>query len=187
MALRELATSHVVDRCPSCGVEHEVRANECEACGSALRAWCRRHSHETGWLDGPACVRCVEEAARPVAAPVRPPAPAPAVATAPAAVSRGGDGVGKTGIAKHFARPPHMRQADYVASLTMLLLICTGGGIVVLILVLGDVAELTAGRTVAAAIAGGMYGVWCFALDLKKKRAKAVEREASARSSSSSP
>jgi hypothetical protein len=62
--------THVVERCPSCGVEHDLSdAVECEACGTALRPWCRRHSREAGWLDGPACPHCVKEDA-----PVRPPA-----------------------------------------------------------------------------------------------------------------
>ncbi|HEX6371904.1 MAG TPA: hypothetical protein VF006_23475 [Longimicrobium sp.] len=77
----EAATRHVVDRCPSCGVEHEVRAHACEACDTPLRAWCRVHGGETGWLDGPACTRCAEDAARP-------PRPARVLdALAPAAVT----------------------------------------------------------------------------------------------------
>jgi hypothetical protein len=88
----DAAARHVVDRCPSCGVEHDVRVDACEACHTPLRYWCRAHGHETGWLKGPACARCAEEAARapapappPTRAPVRPtpgpktpPAPAPA-------------------------------------------------------------------------------------------------------------
>jgi hypothetical protein len=69
---------HVVERCPSCGVEHEAPGDgRCEACGEALRPWCRRHGRDIGWLRDPACPRCAEEAARP-APPPRPPArPAP--------------------------------------------------------------------------------------------------------------
>lgn len=71
--------SHVVQRCPSCGVEHEAAGiDACEACGTALRAWCQRHGRESGWLDGPDCPQCVEEAARPRPAPApRVPPPAP--------------------------------------------------------------------------------------------------------------
>ena len=67
---------HVVERCPRCGVEHEAPGDgTCEACGDALRPWCRVHGPASGWLDGPACPRCAEEAARP-----RPlPCPAPAL------------------------------------------------------------------------------------------------------------
>lgn len=92
----------VVQRCPSCGVEHDAAdAAACEACGTPLRAWCPRHGRETGWLASSACPRCAEEAAGiRVAAPPRPlrveaaaapepaaapmPAPAPAAPAAPA-------------------------------------------------------------------------------------------------------
>jgi len=86
---------HVVERCPSCGVEHdEAVGGACEACGTPLRAWCRRHGREAGWLEGPACPRCAEESARPRAAPAartvcyapapdRPSAAPPARAAAP--------------------------------------------------------------------------------------------------------
>jgi hypothetical protein len=85
MTPTDRATRHVVDRCPSCGVEHDVRVHACEACDTPLRPWCRVHGGEMGWLDGPACPRCAEDAARPVRT-------APAVAaqvldaSAPAAV-----------------------------------------------------------------------------------------------------
>lgn len=69
--------SQVVERCPSCGVEHESGGGCCEACGAALRPWCRRHGRETGWLPGPDCPRCAQEAARPPAARARATAPAP--------------------------------------------------------------------------------------------------------------
>jgi hypothetical protein len=78
--------THVVERCPSCGVEHDVSADSlCEACDTPLRLWCSRHGRETGWLEAAGCPRCAEELARPPAAspppsprPVRrPAAPAP--------------------------------------------------------------------------------------------------------------
>jgi hypothetical protein len=54
----------VVERCPTCGVEHETPGDgTCEACGAPLRAWCRTHSREIGWLDGSTCLRCDEEEA----------------------------------------------------------------------------------------------------------------------------
>ena len=69
--------THVVERCPSCGVEHDIdRADACEACHTPLRPWCRRHGREIGWLDGPACPRCAEEAARRPASPPATPPPA---------------------------------------------------------------------------------------------------------------
>jgi hypothetical protein len=58
--------THVVERCPDCGVEHDVSpAGACEACHEPLRYWCRRHGRDAGWLAGPDCPRCAEEAARP--------------------------------------------------------------------------------------------------------------------------
>jgi hypothetical protein len=61
---------HVVVRCPGCGAEPGAKVFEaCEACGSQLRSWCRLHSGEIGWLDGVACVRCIEADLRPVPRP----------------------------------------------------------------------------------------------------------------------
>lgn len=75
--------SKVVDRCPSCGVEHDHPVYECEACGSDVRFWCRTHSRDIGWLETDVCPRCPPTAARP-----RPPrpvaAPPPAASPAPA-------------------------------------------------------------------------------------------------------
>ncbi|HEX6371906.1 MAG TPA: hypothetical protein VF006_23485 [Longimicrobium sp.] len=80
--------NRIVERCPSCGVEHDHRVHECEACGSAVRHWCRMHSREIGWLEGAACIRCDEEEAR--RSPRRrrstaPPPPPPAAPVAPIA------------------------------------------------------------------------------------------------------
>jgi hypothetical protein len=64
----------VVERCPNCGVEHEVsHTGPCEVCGSELRYWCQRHSRDTGWLSGVQCPLCLREAELRAAAP--PPAP----------------------------------------------------------------------------------------------------------------
>jgi hypothetical protein len=88
------AVRHVVERCPSCGVEHDVSVDSiCEACDTPLRAWCRAHSRETGWLDEPACDRCAKEdaprpAAAPPAAPIRAAAVPAVVRPAPAPESR---------------------------------------------------------------------------------------------------
>ncbi|HEY0016752.1 MAG TPA: hypothetical protein VGC13_10550 [Longimicrobium sp.] len=75
---------HIIERCPSCGVEHDVRVDGCEACGTALRYWCRAHSREIGWLESAECRRCAEDEARrrprtsvPVAASPRTAAPSP--------------------------------------------------------------------------------------------------------------
>ena len=65
MSSRQVAMRHAVDRCPSCGVEHDVRVQECEACDTPLRPWCRVHGSAMGWLDGPACPDCAEDAALP--------------------------------------------------------------------------------------------------------------------------
>ena len=57
---------HVVERCSARGVVRDEAADgRCEACGSALRPWCRAHGRDAGWLDGPACPRCAGEAAHP--------------------------------------------------------------------------------------------------------------------------
>lgn len=86
MRMTGAATRQVVDRCPRCGVEHEGDGvHECEACGSALRSWCRAHSREIAWLDRRACARCAEDAARPPAATLAPPAPLRSTAPAPTA------------------------------------------------------------------------------------------------------
>lgn len=76
--------TRVIQRCSTCGLEHDHPVAECEACRSPLRYWCRAHSADSGWLDAPACPRCAEEKARPVPrpaaappAPARPPRPAP--------------------------------------------------------------------------------------------------------------
>ena len=71
--------SRVVERCPNCGVEHDTpHGGACEVCGTPLRFWCRVHSREIGWLDGPECPRCASEAAaRSTPPPPRRPPPAP--------------------------------------------------------------------------------------------------------------
>jgi hypothetical protein len=72
--LNRVSTSKVVDRCPSCGVEHDHPVHECEACGSSVRYWCRKHSREIGWLSSDVCPRCPPGAAR-APRPVPPPPP----------------------------------------------------------------------------------------------------------------
>lgn len=70
--------NRIVERCPSCGVEHDEPTHECEACGSPVRFWCRTHSREIGWLESDVCPRCPPSAARP-----RPPKPVPPRTVAP--------------------------------------------------------------------------------------------------------
>jgi hypothetical protein len=73
--------TRIVERCPSCGVEHDVaEVGECEACGTALRYWCRTHSREIGWLDGTECPRCPPGTARIKPRAVAPAPPPPPVA-----------------------------------------------------------------------------------------------------------
>lgn len=82
----------VVERCPTCGVEHETLGDgTCEACGTPLQVWCRTHSREIGWLAGDECPRCppahahVGPRGRAVAhAPAPAPAPPPVEVTRPA-------------------------------------------------------------------------------------------------------
>ncbi|HEX6371903.1 MAG TPA: hypothetical protein VF006_23470 [Longimicrobium sp.] len=85
---------HVVVRCPGCGAEPPAKVFEaCEACGNQLRCWCRLHSGELGWLDGLACVRCIEADMRPAPRPaVRVPADSAAPAPAPAPAAGGAPG-----------------------------------------------------------------------------------------------
>lgn len=84
---------HVIERCPSCGLEHDERADECQACHTALRYWCRAHSREVGWLERAECRRCAEDEARrrprasEKAVPLRAAAPAPATPPAPRTVT----------------------------------------------------------------------------------------------------
>jgi hypothetical protein len=77
----------VVERCPNCGVEHDVsHTGPCEVCGHELRYWCQRHSRDIGWLSGPECAVCqreTEAGRRPPPAPPRPPAPPPAPRRSP--------------------------------------------------------------------------------------------------------
>lgn len=68
----------VVERCPNCGVEHDVaHTGPCEVCGHELRYWCQRHSRDVGWLSGPECATCQRETEAARTAPPPPPAPRP--------------------------------------------------------------------------------------------------------------
>jgi hypothetical protein len=68
--------TRIVERCPNCGVEHDVaEVGECEACGSPLRYWCRTHSREIGWLESAECPRCPPGTARVKPRPAPPPSP----------------------------------------------------------------------------------------------------------------
>jgi hypothetical protein len=125
------AARHVVERCPSCGVEHDVsHAGACEACHAPLRYWCRRHGRETGWLDAPACPRCAEEAVR------SRPRPVPLTEIPEPRVLRG---LGPPGdVAKPATAPPvdgrpvtEVRDPpeQFVGAVLLLLLGLAGGGL----------------------------------------------------------
>ena len=80
--------TRIVERCPSCGVEHDVaEVGECEACGSPLRYWCRTHSREIGWLEGADCPRCPPGTARVKPRPAAPPSTRPAAPAVPRATA----------------------------------------------------------------------------------------------------
>lgn len=129
-----LPTRHVVERCPRCGVEHQAPGDgTCEACGGALRPWCRAHGAETGWLDGPACPQCADEAAR----SARVPCPAPALPV--------------TGVAappKLDARPPVLPERIAIGVLTTL---ATGFGVWVMGMAGGALYALVGAGTVQEA------------------------------------
>jgi hypothetical protein len=129
MASADAATRHVVDRCPSCGVEHDVRARECEACDTPLRAWCRVHGREIGWLDGPRCRRCAQEAVRGTrrAPSLAMPCPAPApFTTAPAPAPATAAGVAPPdGVVADAARPRPLRPGEHFGVMFLMLLLST--------------------------------------------------------------
>lgn len=87
-------TQHVIDRCPTCGVEHDIRVRDCEACHTPLRPWCRLHGNETGWLDAPVCPLCARAAVRRAV---------PRLAPAPSSAARRPPNSGKSTTR---ARPP---------------------------------------------------------------------------------
>lgn len=127
--------THVVNRCPSCGVEHDASADSfCEACGTPLRAWCRAHSREAGWLDGPACDRCAKEAAPALRSRAATALPCPDVSGAigsPAFVSAPA-GAGRAELAKApadaMARMTSMSMVEHHIAMLLMMLLATGGG-----------------------------------------------------------
>lgn len=128
--------THVVERCPSCGVEHETPGDgTCEACGTPLRAWCRTHSRETGWLKGSACDRCAEEEAvraarlRRYAVPVETPAtrPAPPAAPRPVAPRAGHRGSAKRRAVR--SAPAATGRQKAVRRALVLLAVVAGGAV----------------------------------------------------------
>jgi hypothetical protein len=174
MTATDRATRHVVDRCPSCGVEHDVRMHACEACDTPLRPWCRVHGGEMGWLTGPACPRCAEDAARPprpapvLGAPVLDeiaPAAVPAFAEAPPAVV--------TGSAKRPQRP------DPGVMFMLLFFTAAVGGFGGMVLSTPFVfgIEIHLDTLVKFIVGGGMlglpFGVYFCRLYLRELRAKA--------------
>ncbi|HEX5872230.1 MAG TPA: hypothetical protein VFY65_17500 [Longimicrobium sp.] len=179
MTATDRATRHVVDRCPSCGVEHDVRVHACEACDTPLRPWCRVHGGEMGWLDGPACPRCAEAAAPPprpapaVPAPVIDapildeilPAAVPALTEAPPAVVAAG------------AKSPQRPDAG-VMFMILFFTVAAGafGGMVLSApFVFGTAIHLDTMLMfiVAGGVLGVLFGVYCCRLYLAEIRAKA--------------
>lgn len=154
------AVRHVVARCPRCGVEHDVSAGAvCEACHTPLRPWCRAHGRETGWLDGPACPRCAEEAARPPSRP-RPlaiPCPAPAL---PAHVDSASS---PTATAPAPAAPPPRGRVAHGMVMILMMLTAAGGG--AMLGVIAGFVYVLSGRgalpdsAVRFAVAGAVLGV----------------------------
>ncbi|HEX6371905.1 MAG TPA: hypothetical protein VF006_23480 [Longimicrobium sp.] len=133
MMRTDAATRHVVERCPRCGVEHDLSADTtCEACDTPLRAWCRVHGHETGWLDGPACGRCAEDAAAARRAPARPtiPCPAPSMpSTLPAASSLAPGVARRAEVPAHATTPPEpLGPAQHLTVMVLMMLMWAGGG-----------------------------------------------------------
>jgi len=158
---------HVVARCPRCGVEHdEAAGGACEACGTPLRAWCRRHGREDGWLQGSACPRCAEEA-RP--RPMPQPRPAPARPTWPPTPPRllsAADLEPLTDLEMDVAPPPAQTGClGHVGAMAAVMLICTVGiglaclGVGVMIALLsGDDSAIPAIGT-AGVLGGVLAGI----------------------------
>ena len=134
MTTPSAAARHVVERCPACGVEHDVSANSvCEACHAPLRLWCSRHGREAGWLDNPNCPRCAEEVARPTPWPRAPALPCPDVTrgTAPSPAASAGAAPLDRKAAKAAEAAERMRSREarhQLAVLISIMLVTTGGG-----------------------------------------------------------
>ena len=151
MTPRDAAVRHVVDRCPSCGVEHGVPMRECEACDTPLRPWCRVHGREIGWLDGPRCLRCAQEEARRTPRTAAPslamPCPAPAVfttAASPAPASAAGV-VPVAEVPADAAKPPRpLRPREHLGVMFLMLLLSTATA--TLVAVLAAFVYLLSGR-----------------------------------------
>lgn len=168
MATADAATRHVVDRCPRCGVEHDVRARECEACDTPLRPWCRVHGREIGWLDGPACDRCAEDAGHParrsrasLAMPC--PAPAPFTTTAAPAPASAAGVAPRVEVAADIAKPRPLRPQEHFGVMFLMLLLSTAS--VTLVAVLAGFLYLLSGRgtlpdtALRFATVGGVVGL----------------------------
>lgn len=180
--------SHVVERCPACGMEHQQAVGgRCEACGAALRRWCRVHGHEAGWLNSGACPRCAQEAPRSTALPpVHAPVAGPAAAAGQVIPADAPRAAGATGVAR--------RDVDYGPAgqgcvvLYLLLAATVGGGAVTVVLTspLALVVDLAVMQWigVGGAILGFFFGAWCAAVAVREMRQVARQRNASAPGSS---
>lgn len=178
MTPTDLATRHVVDRCPSCGVEHDVRVHACEACDTPLRPWCRVHGGEMGWLDGPSCPRCAEVAARPPRpAPAKPAPVLDALASANVAAPAGPP---RAEVAADVAKRPQRPDAGVMF---MLLFFTAGAGAfggMVLSTPFVFGTEIHLDTLVKFILGGGVvgvpFGVYFCRLYLRELRAKAGKR-----------
>jgi hypothetical protein len=157
----------VLERCPRCGVEHDTSADSiCEACDTPLRAWCRAHSREIGWLEGPGCHRCAEEAA-PAATRTRASAPAlpcpdfsaaAAGAASPRPSVAGEAPVETLGVPRKPLDP-----VEHLFIMLLMMLMATGGG--TLLSVLAGFVYVLSGRgtlpdtPLRFAIAGAVLGL----------------------------
>ncbi|HYR07771.1 MAG TPA: hypothetical protein VEQ60_08375 [Longimicrobium sp.] len=164
----DAATRHVVERCPRCGVEHDVRVQECEACHAPLRYWCRAHGRETGWLDDPACARCAQEAVRLRPAPsMRMPCPAPAMPS-PVSLAPPVAADASVEVAPAAAKPlKRFSPAGHVVVMFLMILITTGaaalaGVVLAFVLVLagrGILPDTAVQCAVGGAVVGALAGV----------------------------
>lgn len=178
MTIPAAATRHVVERCPRCGVEHEgPTRGACEACDTPLRLWCGRHGREAGWLDGPSCPRCAEEAARP-------PRPAPARApvldsVAPAAVPVQVEAA-PAEVAVDAARPARQPEGGVMFMILFFTVAAGAFGGMVLSTPFVFGSEIHLDTLVKFLVGGGMlgllFGVYSCRLYVHELRAKARKR-----------
>jgi hypothetical protein len=175
-----------VERCPSCGVEHDVSADSiCGACDTPLRAWCRAHSREAGWLDGPACDRCAKEAAPAPRSRAATALPCPDVSGAiasPAFVSAPAPAAGRAELAKApadaMARMTSMSMVEHHIAMLLMMLLATGGstllgvitGFVYVFFGFGSLPDTPLWFALIGAVVGLITGGWACRDHVKQLR-----------------